>query len=155
MNVEYHKFGLLQLRQWKRHDHLVVLGINEATERFFTFGTRQLREYSDTLDWGLLGTHNPERRMRKIIHSIDRRWLTGTDIWYQGSVLSESRFIKQYHLIGMKSFSVPMSVFEGHHKHLLSYKEIDQSEFQAAIFPVSLSVAVEELRNRLLAKQLA
>jgi len=109
MEIEQHTFGWFN-RRLKNNDHLVILGYDEETGRFFCFDQRQINVLVKQLSLPIIGHHDPTVRATAIIDSISPRWSRSCEVKYYGSITMSKQAISHRHFVLVRAFSVSESL---------------------------------------------
>lgn len=137
-------FGLLT-RRWQNNDHIVVVGHNEATQSFFMFNQRQLRESANKMYWGTFGTHDPVKRVERILDAADNSWSYTSECWYHGTLSIERPIVVHHHIIGLRSFKVSDAVMKNQVDPRLGYYEFPRDDVSRLGHSKTLQSVISEV----------
>ena len=140
------KFGWFK-RWWKDKDHLVVLGFNHATGKYFTLVKRQVRDVLNRPELSVSRVSGPLVRAQIAISVLDVK--TKPKLRYDGS-LEVSRTAKSHrHFVFVELFEEPG---DSHPKGY--YSEFEESQLSNAFGQFEAAVADYIIRHAGLLRQL-
>ncbi len=113
-------FGWIK-RRWQTNDHLVVLGYNHVTDKFFTLVRRQVRELLNNTNLPFKGRHSPLTRAAAALKPL--RLKIRPVIQYEGSIKVSKTAIAHRHFVFVEIFDVPTESQEKGY-----YQEFDASQ---------------------------
>lgn len=101
------RFGWLK-RRWQKNDHLVVIGYNHVTDRYFTLVKRQVREILAAADLPFRNRHSPQMRAEVATNVLGIS--TKPTFHYEGSLKVSKTAVLHRHFVFVELYEVPDGV---------------------------------------------
>ncbi len=145
--LEKHSFGIFK-RRWQKHDHLVIVGYNEADNSHFVFDQRQVNEQVKKLAREFLGPHSPLSRTKLLMDSIHESIWKTSEFDYIGSINTGKTSRGHRHFVLMRGSVDPLDFLW----HALGFRTIiaDQPlEMQVGHYHAPIiQVIIEKTRSK-------